>query len=525
MIKMNVSVKSVLNMVTAFCCSLVLSSCVATQNNGPQTHHLLMQSDEALLVTLQLPVGWQIQPETTKKQFISLLGGSRGEQANITANKLEVDQVSLKLLKAFGRINIKGQVHDGWLEQRYRDDIDFDGNHAIQYVLRKGDDAAIVYFVEKGQYVYIITLNAPAARIAAINDGLTGNIKLGNQNNMGGENPQPVQKQSYIASPDIFNLQVSQFDYAQDTYKKDLSKALSLHERIALLEQVSVKYTLFKSESLLHSKDEFADRIFYDIEQLHSENQELQGLARCDALISYLNNRLTQAITKLETILKKDPGDMHAKLYLTMIRPYDTAFIGKTIQEALERQPDNILALYIQSRHYFAEGRKRESFDLLKETLKRYPKNIWLKFAVAKNFQNEGSRSKARQLYAEVLQLYPPFIPARYNLAFSLYKEKKYTEAQKHLQKIVNVHHDDPDAILLQGLLYKNTGKHEAAKHSFETALAIEPNNYRALYNMGALCATKLSDKSCARQAFTRYIAVAPQDNRHASIISWLNKN
>jgi hypothetical protein len=42
---------------------------------------------------------------------------------------------------------------------------------------------------------------------------------------------------------------------------------------------------------------------------------------------------------------------------------------------------------------------------------------------------------------------------------------------------------------------------------------------------MGALCATKLNDKNCARKAFSRYIEIAPQDNRQESILSWLNKN
>ncbi len=520
----NVSVKSAWNMVMAFCCSLVLSSCVATQTSDPQIHHLAVQLDKELPVTVQLPVDWHIQTDTTK-QIISLLGSGIGEQASITAKKLEVDQVSLKLLKAFGRINIKGQINDGWLKQRYTDDIEFDGNHSIQYVLRKDGDATIVYFVGKGQYVYIITINAPTAKIAATNDELMGKIKLVKQNDFGGTSPQLVEKQSYIASPDILNLQVSQFDYAQDAYEKDVSKALSLNDRIALLEQVCFKYALLKSEPLSHSKNEGVERIFSDIQHLFAKNQEARGLARCDALISYLDDRLTQAVTKLEMIIQEDPDDIHARLYLTMIRPYDTTFIGKTIQKALEQRPDNILATYIQSKHYLAEGRERESNDLLKETLKRYPDNIWLEFAVARNYQNEGKSKKARQLYAQVLQLYPPFMPARYNLAFSLYKEKKYAEAQKHLKKIVTVHHDDPDAILLQGLINKNLGKHIAAKQAFETVLTIEPNNYRALYNMGALCATRLNDKGCARQAFTRYIAVAPQDNRHSSIISWLNKN
>jgi tetratricopeptide (TPR) repeat protein len=520
-----VLVKFAWNMVVIFCCSLVLTSCVAAPDNETQVHHLAVLPDEELPVSVQLPVDWKIQMDTTKK-VLSLLGNNTGEQASITAKKLEVEEVSLKLLKAFGRIDIKEQINNGWLEQGYIDDTKLDGNPAIKYTLRKGSDAAIVYFIGNEKFVYIITINAPTENIAAINDELIQKIKFVKQNDMGGKSPPLVQKQPYIASPEILNLEVSRFDTAQDTYEKDLSKSQNLNERISLLEQVCVKYTLFKSESLFYSKnDKRVKRILNEIEQLVSENKGVRGLARCEALLSYLNNNFTQATAKLESVLQEDPSDIHAKLYLAIIRPYDTAFIGKALKEALGQQPNSILAKYMQSKYLLAEGRKRESIDMLKETLKKYPENMWLTFAVARNYQQEENLVKARELYTKVLQMDSPFIPAHYNLALILYKEKNNVEAQKHLEAFLAIHHDDPEAVLLLGLVFKNLENSPAEKQAFETVLTIEPNNYRALYNMGALCATKLNDKSCARQAFTRYMEIAPQDNRNASIMSWLSKN
>ncbi len=518
------SVKSAWIIALAFCCLFVQSSCTTSQNLGIQVHHLAMENDKNLPITIQLPDNWHITTGTAKDE-ISLSSSAHGEQASITAKKLEVDQVKLKLLKAFGRIHLKEHTNEGWIEQRFADNIEFDGNQALQYVLRKDSKAALVYLVGKGQYIYTITITAPAAHIAKVNDKLKKNISLGEQVTSKEETLQLTQDQSYVASPNILNLQISQYYYAQESYERDISKALTFHERIVLLEQVCFKYSLLKSESLLHRIDKNVLRILKDIEQLYALNKDHPGLARCDALRSYLNNRLVQAITKFETILKENPKDIHSILYLAMIRPYDSGIMEKIPKETFEAEENNILAIFLQSKHYLAKGKKRASYDLLKKTLKRHTDNMWLSFAVARNYHNEGKSEKAQQLYTEVLRLFPPFSPARFNLAFILYKEKQHLKALKHLENILTIHHDDANTNLLQGLILKNKGKGSKAKQAFERALTIEPDNYRALYNIGALCASKLDDTNCARQAFNRYIIVAPQDNRHASIVSWLNKH
>lgn len=518
------------------CASLI--SCTPASHQGGQGKRVVSMSlhhDSMLPVTLKLPENWNVEQDD-RKQEIRITGPTPGDEATIVAKKVDVSRITLKLLKAFGRIHIPPLVKEGWVQQRYSENILMDGNQAIQYVLRRDSKASITYFTGKDNYIYIITTRGTTTNIATINNEVISGIRFinnpGSTTETVAQTDTPSQPEvttkkmpSYSASPNIINLEISAFDKARREYDKDISNALPLSQRTKLLEQICFKHAFLKTESLLQVQDNKFRALLKEVGTLHLANRGIPDLARSDALRAYINNNYSEATEKLESILLKDPEDIHAKLYLAMIRPYDSISVESAITEALIQYPDNLLAIYLQSLNYLADGKKRAGHDSLKQILKKNPHNLWLHFAIARNYNSAGNTKQAIQMYTKALELYPQFMATRYSLALILYKEKKYTEAQKHLKILLSEKKDNPDAILLQAMIHKNQGKNSAAKQMFETVLAIDPDNYRALYNIGALCAAKLNDNKCARQAFNRYLSIAPEDNRQSSIISWLKKN
>lgn len=514
--------RQILRNITIFLgCCFLLCSCVATP---PQTHFLAIQPDQKLPVTVQVPINWELTVNPKLPKLI-LQRSLTKEHVSITAKKLGVEQVDLKLLKVFGRINIKDWLNNGWEQQRYQDDVVFDGIQATKYVLRKHGNATIVYHVGKNQYAYIVSITAPAAIIAATDDTLRQSVHLGKQGTVTAKTATSTRQDTYTPHANILNLNIPGYNLAEENYLEDVSKALRVNERVILLEQICLKYILLKSESFFFKNDKTLNRIYKDIEQLAVENNNNHGLARCKALVVYLNNNFPEAVTQLEELIERNPDDIQAKLYLSTIRPYQTSFIKKTLKEIAVYQKNNLFPIYIQSKLYLAEGKDRESKDLLKATLQKHPQNLWITFAVARIHQVDGDLKNAVSLYKKVVEMDSTFAPAIYNLALINYKNKKTDAALRYVNTLPSMHLEDPETLLLRGLLHKKRNKNRAAKSDFEAVLTVDPDNYRALYNLGALCATKLRDTNCARLAFSRYISIAPTNNRHASIINWLKKN
>ena len=514
--------------IVVVCCLLLLSSCevpVALAPINGEAVGFSMQLASDTSVTVHIPPPWKAVPDPVKNKLL-IKGPSPEEKIVITVKHLNIDTVDMPMLRVFGHIYLKDEFTSDWgKDLRPIEGIRFAGHQAIGYQLHRGKDASYIYFVARDSSVCIVEYFAPNTRIDTVADLFRHKITFSSQAADDSYN-KPITSQSKVAvAAAIRNLDITGLDEAIAILRKNQFRTLPVSKQAALLEQLWVKYALFKSEGLFFPRDVFFSRIREYSKSLYGNHRSLASLARCSALIDYLDNALEAATASLRNHLQHDGEDFQAKLYLAMIRPYDIDYGASALLFLSGQRSENILALFLQARYWRATGNTRRSMDAITKACDTHPHNLWLSFTVAGNYLNQGKNAKAASIYSSTILTNPRFSPARYQLAFLLYKQKKYDAALKQLDALLATDIGDTRALLLKGLLNGRLGHHKVAKQAFEQVLTIDPDNFRALYNLGALCASKLQDRACARLAFARYLKTAPDVNRNESIAKWLKKN
>jgi tetratricopeptide (TPR) repeat protein len=263
------------------------------------------------------------------------------------------------------------------------------------------------------------------------------------------------------------------------------------------------------------------------VRKLYIKNKTILPVARCYGLVLFLENKFDQSFALFNRIIENYPDDLYTKLYLVMIRPYSSGATHLLLEKALNDYPGNVLARYLQVKMLLAQGKRREGIDRLKKLLRNHPDNVWLNYVLVRNTDADNSiqQKRVQLTYSHILEEIPSFTGARFNLSLFLFKRKLYDKSLEHLDIILARYPDDTASYILKGLIYKIQNKYLSAKKQFEVALILEPGNFKALYNLGALCASKLNDTICARQAFIQYLHVAPQNDRNAAVRTWLHDN
>lgn len=66
------------------------------------------------------------------------------------------------------------------------------------------------------------------------------------------------------------------------------------------------------------------------------------------------------------------------------------------------------------------------------------------------------------------------------NWAFALFKQGHMVKAIKKIKKGVQKNKKDPENWIVWGLILRNVGNYQSAKHKYEKALKLDPNNENA---------------------------------------------
>jgi tetratricopeptide (TPR) repeat protein len=104
-------------------------------------------------------------------------------------------------------------------------------------------------------------------------------------------------------------------------------------------------------------------------------------------------------------------------------------------------------------------------------------------------------------------------LPAPYvNIAIAYNRMGDTKAAEENLISALKLDIGHPAANNELGLLYRRTGKFNAARQAYENAIKQHPDYLPAIRNLGVLCDLYLHDFNCALQQFEDYLELQPDD-------------
>ena len=121
-------------------------------------------------------------------------------------------------------------------------------------------------------------------------------------------------------------------------------------------------------------------------------------------------------------------------------------------------------------------------------------------------------------MYRQLLARTPGNFPLQYRLALILFQQQRPAEALAAVSAALAFQADQPDALMLRGVVLASTGRGEEALADFNRVLALKPGLPGALFNR-ALVLLQLKRHAEAVSAFDQALAATPE-----SVEAWLNR-
>ncbi|HRG88834.1 MAG TPA: tetratricopeptide repeat protein [Chitinophagales bacterium] len=130
--------------------------------------------------------------------------------------------------------------------------------------------------------------------------------------------------------------------------------------------------------------------------------------------------------------------------------------------------------------HYMA-GLFTESTTYYERAISLMPYSLEAKFGYVLPAAALGNWDKVLNQYLEIVKIDPQNTKANYRLGSIYYGRKDYTNALKHLEKVVNLYPFDYDGLILYAWTNLQLGKTKEAKLLFEKVLWLSPRDKSAL--------------------------------------------
>jgi len=236
------------------------------------------------------------------------------------------------------------------------------------------------------------------------------------------------------------------------------------------------------------------------------------------------------------------------------------------VQQVLDREPDDAVALFQMGRIAMAEKDHDEAIEVLKRSTELEPDSEsfrWLGHAYVEKLQNsnifkkKGLAGKVKKAFLKAVEIDPSNIEAREAMA-GFYMEApgivggsrekaweqieaimaldetagrssrvdyymKYEEwgnAEMELDALIAASPEDATLWFRLGRLYQDTEQYDRAIEMFEKSWATDPESINALYQIGRTTVIGDRDYAKGEAAFREYFTKSPDENVAPSISS-----
>ena len=123
-------------------------------------------------------------------------------------------------------------------------------------------------------------------------------------------------------------------------------------------------------------------------------------------------------------------------------------------------------------------------------------------------------------LLETIVESAPGISGPQIDLGIALHRKGDLEDAEERLLQALELNPEHPVIHNELGIIYRKTGRFDAARRSYDAALATYPGYHHARRNLGVLCDLYLADPQCALQSYEAYMQTVPGDEEAAMWIA-----
>ena len=206
---------------------------------------------------------------------------------------------------------------------------------------------------------------------------------------------------------------------------------------------------------------------------------------------------------------------------LYKLRTGDAAGARKVLEEALQIDPSDLLALRALNQSYRILKENPLAVTKVKEYAARAPKSADVQEFLGELLSSSGDAAGARAAFMAAKADSPEFIPADLALVRLDIVQGKWEDAQKRLEASATITSGTLPRVWL-GILEEIRGQNGKAKQDFQKAVDADPNQAQALNNLAYLLAEQDHSLDEALKYAQRAVEVDPAKPNYADTLGWI---
>jgi len=181
-----------------------------------------------------------------------------------------------------------------------------------------------------------------------------------------------------------------------------------------------------------------------------------------------------------EKLDNKIRSEAYAYLGYAYMNLRDTVHCLEATKKSVELNPENALAYYITAHEYFLSGDFKATEEYLKKAIEIHPKFVSAMRMLAELYKDKGDLKKSAEYYQKIIEVFPNSGYFRYQYYKIAMKLHNWDEAEKTLDKMIELQPKYRTNYLSRGDVYIKQGKLKKAEDEFNFILKQTPRESRA---------------------------------------------
>lgn len=199
----------------------------------------------------------------------------------------------------------------------------------------------------------------------------------------------------------------------------------------------------------------------------------------------------------------------------------DFAGARKSLEEALERNPENVAALNLLASSFVLEKQPEAAAARVRKHAQAHPKSAAVQTFAGEWLWKSGRAAEARAAFAAARAADPKAVQPALRLAQVDAAEGKLDSARGILNELLKTEPRHADALALLASLEHQAGNYQAAAEAYRKALDIQPRNVLALNNLAFLLVENLGRPDEGLQLAQKAKELAPDSAAVDDTLGW----